>query len=128
MQDANLRHYSGYTEEQLKPTAQLMLDYVARNSSLGPQSGKADDENPLKLESTESEHEHPNFVKKYSAKKVRKYTVPVRMTKLTSLNSSTRRSALSGNGSRKSTHRSNAGRKKRERSSSARSRSSYDLN
>lgn len=71
MQDANLVHYSGYTEEELLPTAQLMLDYVVRSSvAPSPARGTA---NPLRLAATpvESDVEHPNFIKKYSGKKVR---------------------------------------------------------
>lgn len=30
LQDANLRHYSGYTEEQMKPVVDLMLDYLKK--------------------------------------------------------------------------------------------------
>lgn len=75
-QDANLIHYSGYTEDQLKPTAQLMLDYVVRTSphlSSWAQSlaeGEEAIENPLESSPIEHEQEHPNFVKKYAAKKV----------------------------------------------------------
>ncbi|KPV72680.1 uncharacterized protein RHOBADRAFT_39282 [Rhodotorula graminis WP1] len=52
--DANLVHYSGYSEDELKPTAQLMLDYV------------------------DHEIEHPNFIKKYGAKKFFKASTAVR--------------------------------------------------
>ncbi|GAA5870463.1 hypothetical protein JCM8547_004039 [Rhodosporidiobolus lusitaniae] len=79
--DANLVHYSGYSESELKPTAQLMLDYVVRTSpilsSLLPREdadgvtagGDGDAANPLQMSPSAHENEHPNFVKKYSAKK-----------------------------------------------------------
>ncbi|KAL8280705.1 hypothetical protein RQP46_007028 [Phenoliferia psychrophenolica] len=65
--DANLVHYSGYSEEELKPTAQLMLDFVVRNSALAQPDKRAD--NPLHPNQTPMEDPLPNFVKKYSGKK-----------------------------------------------------------
>ncbi|KAM0752042.1 hypothetical protein T439DRAFT_199749 [Meredithblackwellia eburnea MCA 4105] len=66
--DANLVHYSGYSESELKPTAQLMLDYIVRGSSLAqPQQTKR--ENPLHPNVQVAEAEHPNMIKKYSSKK-----------------------------------------------------------
>lgn len=62
-------HYSGYTEEELKPTAQLMLDYIVRSSSLANPELKRG--NPLHTKGRADEVEHPNFIKKYDAKKVR---------------------------------------------------------
>ena len=62
-------HYSGYTEEELKPTAQLMLDYVVRSSSLADATTVIT-MNPLLTTMTTNEIEHPNFIKKYAAKKV----------------------------------------------------------
>ncbi|BGO94898.1 G2/mitotic-specific cyclin [Rhodotorula toruloides] len=82
--DANLIHYSGYTEDELKPTAQLMLDYVVRTSphlSSWAQSlaeGEEAIENPLESSPIEHEQEHPNFVKKYAAKKFFKASVAMR--------------------------------------------------
>ncbi|GAA5848908.1 hypothetical protein JCM9279_004662 [Rhodotorula babjevae] len=83
--DANLVHYSGYSEEELKPTAQLMLDYVVRTSpSLTAWAASAADgdestvENPLELSPEDHEMEHPNFVKKYGAKKFFKASTAVR--------------------------------------------------
>ncbi|GAA5948206.1 hypothetical protein JCM3765_001313 [Sporobolomyces pararoseus] len=74
--DANLVHYSGYSEEELKPTAQLMLDYVIRTSPmlahLLPNPEDGDDSaasNPLQMSPISHENAHPNFIKKYSAKK-----------------------------------------------------------
>lgn len=79
-QDANLVHYSGYSEDELKPTAQLMLDYVVRTSQrltawsqIAADTGEV--ENPLELNPEDHEYEHPNFIKKYGAKKVTKSTV-----------------------------------------------------
>lgn len=76
-QDANLVHYSGYSEKELKPTAQLMLDYIVRTSpSLTRWAASAAEdgevENPLEMSPADYEHEHPNFIKKYGAKKVRR--------------------------------------------------------
>lgn len=71
--DANLVHYSGYTEEELKPTAQLMLNYVVRTSpalSAYKQHNNSTASNPLQSSPVEHELEHPNFIKKYGAKKV----------------------------------------------------------
>ncbi|BGP19401.1 G2/mitotic-specific cyclin [Rhodosporidiobolus nylandii] len=74
--DANLVHYSGYSEAELKPTAQLMLDYVVRTSptlsQYLPREDAAEDDdaaNPLQQAQPEHEVEHPNFIKKYGAKK-----------------------------------------------------------
>ncbi|SGY77346.1 BQ5605_C005g03612 [Microbotryum silenes-dioicae] len=68
--DANLVHYSGYSEEELKPTAQLMLDYVVRTSpTLSSDKTPAMVDNPLQTSPTAHEVEHPNFIKKYAAKK-----------------------------------------------------------
>ncbi|SCV69562.1 BQ2448_2582 [Microbotryum intermedium] len=68
--DANLVHYSGYSEEELKPTAQLMLDYVVRTSpTLSSDKPPAMVNNPLQTSPTAHEVEHPNFIKKYAAKK-----------------------------------------------------------
>lgn len=71
-------HYSGYSEDELKPTAQLMLDYVVRTSpslsawaASAAEGDEATVENPLELSPEDHEMEHPNFVKKYGAKKVR---------------------------------------------------------
>lgn len=67
-------HYSGYSEEELKPTAQLMLDYVVRSSPiLSADAAKANQAgmNPLQTSPISHEVEHPNFIKKYAAKKVR---------------------------------------------------------
>lgn len=74
--DANLVHYSGYTEDELKPTAQLMLDYVVRQSSLANPQARM--ENPLHLAVKPDESEHPNFIKKYAAKKFFKASTSVR--------------------------------------------------
>lgn len=60
-QDANLVHYSGYTESELKPCAQLMLDYVVRNSSLVQAPKRGDD--PLGPTPAASETECGNFIK-----------------------------------------------------------------
>ncbi|KAK4702359.1 G2/mitotic-specific cyclin 2, partial [Phenoliferia sp. Uapishka_3] len=65
--DANLVHYSGYSEAELKPTAQLMLDFVVRNSALAQPDKRAD--NPLHPNQTPLEDPLPNFIKKYSGKK-----------------------------------------------------------
>ena len=54
-------HYSGYAEEELKPTAQLMLDFVVRNSALAQPDKRAD--NPLHPSQTPVEDPLPNFVK-----------------------------------------------------------------
>ncbi|GAA5983632.1 hypothetical protein JCM5350_004892 [Sporobolomyces pararoseus] len=74
--DANLVHYSGYSEEELKPTAQLMLDYVIRTSPMlahllpNPEDGEdSAASNPLQMSPISHENAHPNFIKKYSAKK-----------------------------------------------------------
>ncbi|GAA6063576.1 hypothetical protein JCM10212_003155 [Sporobolomyces blumeae] len=74
--DANLVHYSGYSEEELKPTAQLMLHYVIRTSPnlahLLPNPEDGDDTvavNPLQMSPVAHENAHPNFIKKYGAKK-----------------------------------------------------------
>lgn len=74
VQDANLVHYSGYTEDELKPTAQLMLDYVVRSSSLAD-AATAITMNPLLTALPTNEPEHPNFIKKYAAKKVRLHSL-----------------------------------------------------
>ncbi|BGP27063.1 G2/mitotic-specific cyclin CYB1 [Rhodotorula toruloides] len=82
--DANLIHYSGYTEDELKPTAQLMLDYVVRTSphltswAQSLAEGEEAIENPLESSPIEHEQEHPNFVKKYAAKKFFKASVAMR--------------------------------------------------
>ncbi|GAA6014757.1 hypothetical protein JCM11491_001968 [Sporobolomyces phaffii] len=74
--DANLVHYSGYSEEELKPTAQLMLDYVIRSSPVlahllpNPEDGEdSAASNPLQMSPISHENAHPNFIKKYAAKK-----------------------------------------------------------
>ncbi|BGP57727.1 hypothetical protein JCM8202_002380 [Rhodotorula sphaerocarpa] len=81
--DANLVHYSGYSEDELKPTAQLMLDYVVRTSQrltawsqIAADTGEV--ENPLELNPEDHEYEHPNFIKKYGAKKFFKASTSVR--------------------------------------------------
>ncbi|GAA6018073.1 hypothetical protein JCM10207_006072 [Rhodosporidiobolus poonsookiae] len=88
--DANLVHYSGYSEAELKPTAQLMLNYVVRTSpslsALMPRedqngegsAGDAAGENPLEMSPAQHEVEHPNFVKKYGAKKFFKASTAMR--------------------------------------------------
>ncbi|CEQ39394.1 SPOSA6832_00909 [Sporobolomyces salmonicolor] len=84
--DANLVHYSGYSEAELKPTAQLMLNYVVRTSSVlapylpDPESGEspAARANPLQMSPVVHEVEHPNFIKKYSAKKFFKASTAMR--------------------------------------------------
>lgn len=48
-----------------------MLDYVVRNSTLATDTG-----NPLQTEAPANEAEHPNFTKKYAAKKVRSSSLP----------------------------------------------------
>lgn len=68
-------HYSGYSEQELKPTAQLMLDYIVRTSPsltrwATDATGDGEIENPLESSPADFEHEHPNFIKKYGAKKV----------------------------------------------------------
>ena len=70
-------HYSGYSEAELKPTAQLMLDYVVRTSPMlvhllpNPEDGDdAGASNPLQMSPISHENVHPNFIKKYAAKKV----------------------------------------------------------
>ncbi|GAA5900356.1 hypothetical protein JCM8208_005337 [Rhodotorula glutinis] len=82
---ANLVHYSGYSEDELKPTAQLMLDYVVRTSpSLSAWAASAAEgdevtvENPLEHNPEDHEIEHPNFIKKYGAKKFFKASTAVR--------------------------------------------------
>ncbi|KAM0786795.1 hypothetical protein ACM66B_002229 [Microbotryomycetes sp. NB124-2] len=80
--DANLVHYSGYSEEEIKPTAQLMLDYVVRTSAILTKgySDKSAKPNPLRAPPTsEHELEHPNFVKKYAAKKFFKASTSIRL-------------------------------------------------
>lgn len=64
-------HYSGYSEDEIRPTAQLMLDYVVRTSPTLSASGSGSGLNPLQASPSSHELEHPNFIKKYSAKKVR---------------------------------------------------------
>jgi len=61
----------------LKPTAQLMLDYVIRTSPIlahllpNPEDGEdSAASNPLQMSPISHENVHPNFIKKYSAKKV----------------------------------------------------------
>ncbi|GAA5995592.1 cyclin family protein [Rhodotorula paludigena] len=82
--DANLVHYSGYSEDELRPTAQLMLDYVVRTSplltawALNAAEGDEAVENPLEMSPGDHEVEHPNFVKKYGAKKFFKASTAVR--------------------------------------------------
>ncbi|BGP51020.1 G2/mitotic-specific cyclin [Rhodotorula kratochvilovae] len=82
--DANLVHYSGYSEEELKPTAQLMLDYIARTSptlstwDANAAEGDEATENPLEMSPEDHELEHPNFIKKYGAKKFFKASTAVR--------------------------------------------------
>ncbi|GAA6052176.1 hypothetical protein JCM3770_001257 [Rhodotorula araucariae] len=82
--DANLVHYSGYSEEELKPTAQLMLDYVVRTSptlsawAAAVADGEQALENPLEMSPEDHELEHPNFIKKYGAKKFFKASTAVR--------------------------------------------------
>ncbi|POY74741.1 hypothetical protein BMF94_2217 [Rhodotorula taiwanensis] len=81
--DANLVHYSGYAEDELKPTAQLMLDYIVRTSpSLSKWAAAADEdgeiENPLEQSPEDHEFEHPNFIKKYGAKKFFKASTSTR--------------------------------------------------
>lgn len=83
-QDANLVHYSGYTQDELLPTAQLMLDYVIRSSTIETNSNGG---NPLRTLTTDVEVEHPNFMKKYAGKKVRS---PSRSPALTRRSSSRR--------------------------------------
>ncbi|GAA5968425.1 hypothetical protein JCM11641_007631 [Rhodosporidiobolus odoratus] len=84
--DANLVHYSGYSEAELKPTAQLMLDYVVRTSPTlslhlpreDAEADAADGSNPLQQNPPEHEVEHPNFIKKYGAKKFFKASTAMR--------------------------------------------------
>ncbi|GAA5886381.1 hypothetical protein JCM6882_001622 [Rhodosporidiobolus microsporus] len=90
--DANLVHYSGYSEDELKPTAQLMLDYVVRTSPLlasclprddadvvtAGGAGADEDGNPLQMSPSQHENEHPNFIKKYGAKKFFKASTAMR--------------------------------------------------
>ncbi|GAA5904823.1 hypothetical protein JCM5296_005082 [Sporobolomyces johnsonii] len=83
--DANLVHYSGYSEAELKPTAQLMLNYVVRTSSVlapylpDPENGESPARaNPLQMSPVVHEVEHPNFIKKYSAKKFFKASTAMR--------------------------------------------------
>lgn len=52
--DCNLVHYSTYSQAELLPTAQLMLDYVLRKGQSGVAPGV---------------QEHPHFYKKYTSKK-----------------------------------------------------------
>ena len=54
-------HYSGYSEVELLPTAQLMLDFVVRNSSLAATEKRPD--NPLHPNQSPAEDPLPNFVK-----------------------------------------------------------------
>lgn len=81
--DPNLVHYSGYSEQELKPTAQLMLDYIVRTSPSLTRwatnaTGDGEIENPLESSPADFEHEHPNFVKKYGAKKFFKASTAMR--------------------------------------------------
>lgn len=69
-------HYSGYTEKELLPTAQLMLDYVVRSSTLRTDGEDVDDDNPLRTVAVRDVNEHPNFAKKYAGKKVRSCSLP----------------------------------------------------
>ncbi|GAA5832021.1 hypothetical protein JCM11251_002789 [Rhodosporidiobolus azoricus] len=84
--DANLIHYSGYSEDELKPTAQLMLDYVVRTSPMlsaclpredadNVTAGNVDEDG---MSPGQHENEHPNFIKKYGAKKFFKASVAMR--------------------------------------------------
>ncbi|KAK4052706.1 G2/mitotic-specific cyclin [Microbotryomycetes sp. JL201] len=80
--DANLVHYSGYSEEEIKPTAQMMLDYVVRTSPNLTKcfQDKSVKTNPLRaFPQAEHEVEHPNFVKKYAAKKFFKASTSIRL-------------------------------------------------
>jgi len=77
--DANLVHYSGYSEDELKPTAQLMLDYVVSTSPiLSSDAAKSSSLNPLQTSQAAFEQPHPNFVKKYAAKKFFKASTTLR--------------------------------------------------
>lgn len=61
--DCNLVHYSTYSQAELLPTAQVMLDYVLRKGQSGAAPGV---------------HEHPHFYKKYTSKKFYKAAEIVR--------------------------------------------------
>ncbi|KAI9614077.1 hypothetical protein KEM48_006144 [Puccinia striiformis f. sp. tritici PST-130] len=65
--DANLRHYSGYTQDQILPVAQLMLDYILRSGCKNLAMGldpKFVVNNPY-----EGGNEHANLFKKYATRK-----------------------------------------------------------
>lgn len=79
-------HYSGYTQAELLPTAQLMLDYVVRASGVITAAGRASD--PLRTSATPDEVEHPNFIKKYAGKKVRSRSIPFSLVFFADLNRS----------------------------------------
>ncbi|KAK4057503.1 G2/mitotic-specific cyclin [Microbotryomycetes sp. JL221] len=70
--DANLIHYSGYSQDEIFETAQMMLDYLVRTSKSLTHVLDEDDalsNNPLREPNPVFEIEHPNFYKKYAAKK-----------------------------------------------------------
>lgn len=72
-QHANLVHYSGYAQEELLETAQKMYNYLQRNSGLSNGTvykRSVDDVTETITGAEPLELEHPNFFKKYSARKV----------------------------------------------------------
>ncbi|WAQ91051.1 hypothetical protein PtA15_13A452 [Puccinia triticina] len=65
--DANLRHYSGYDQAEILPTAQFMLDYILRSGCKN--LGMGLDPNFVIQASYEGGNEHANLFKKYATRK-----------------------------------------------------------
>jgi len=64
--DANLIHYSGYTQQEILPSAQIMLDYILRSGCKNLGMGLQ----PSFLGATsEGGNEHSNLFKKYATRK-----------------------------------------------------------
>lgn len=63
----NLTHYSGYTEAEIVPTAQIMMDYILRSGCKN--LGMGLDPNFVGQASYEGGNEHGNLFKKYATRK-----------------------------------------------------------
>ncbi|OAV89329.1 hypothetical protein PTTG_28713 [Puccinia triticina 1-1 BBBD Race 1] len=63
----NLRHYSGYDQAEILPTAQFMLDYILRSGCKN--LGMGLDPNFVIQASYEGGNEHANLFKKYATRK-----------------------------------------------------------
>ncbi|KAG0146271.1 hypothetical protein CROQUDRAFT_44630 [Cronartium quercuum f. sp. fusiforme G11] len=65
--DSNLVHYSGYSQKEILPTAQLMLDYILRSGCKS--SGMGLEPNFIGIIGYEGGNEHNNLFKKYATRK-----------------------------------------------------------